>query len=328
MCVIVVKPAGAACPTLETLKACWESNPDGAGLAMSERGSVFWRKGFMNFDDFAAYYAQEKLPQRVNQALVFHFRIGTHGLKDGGNTHPFPLSGDPATLRQLAGRASVTVAHNGVFRNTVKLPKVSDTGQFIADCVSDHTGEGDPDIVAFWNKNKDVVSWSRLAILMPKNVFRLLGSWHCADDSECFFSNASWKFKTYTPPVGGYRYAGGCGGYGGDYWDDTDYRDGWLGAKNKKGVELTGTERKNWLGATVLTGAPTQPQGNAATLAAAQAVISGAAAAAAKTQKIPNIAPTGVKVKAGKVWFVTKKEVTLSDGSKGVTYETSDKAAK
>lgn len=307
MCVIVVKPAGAECPDLKTLEDCWDSNPDGAGIAMSERGSVFWRKGFMNFKDFADYYEAESLPRRDNQALVFHFRIGTHGLKDGGNTHPFPLSKDPFVLRQLAGRSQVTVAHNGVFKNEVTLPKVSDTGQFVADCCLEHTGSGIPDIVAYWNRHKDVVSWSRLAVLYPKNKYTLLGTWHCKDDCGCFFSNMSWKRYTCTVPAGRWS---GCGYdfYGGEDIPDTP------GGAVEKGSTLVGTGQRNWLGANKLEAGTAG--GPAATLAAADAVLKGAPSGCSKTQKISVAPATG----GGKVWFCGKKEVVLPDGSKGLTF--------
>lgn len=45
MCVIVYKPKGVAMPPLETLRACWEHNPDGAGLMFQRAGASAGRRG-------------------------------------------------------------------------------------------------------------------------------------------------------------------------------------------------------------------------------------------------------------------------------------------
>jgi hypothetical protein len=225
MCVIVFKPAGAECPTMDVLESCWTANPDGAGIAVSEKSSVFMRKGFMKFSELANFCTENKVAGRVGQAIMFHFRIGTHGLKDAGNTHPFPISADPATLRQLTGRHAEVVAHNGVFSNVVTLPEVSDTGQFMADCAGEG---GDP--VDYWNKHPTIRGWSRLFIMRPRNRYILLGDWHCSADSPCMFSNLNWKVKKYVAPTGadcGFYEGGGYGGYGyGDgYGKSVDYED-------------------------------------------------------------------------------------------------------
>lgn len=250
MCVIVFKPAGAECPTMDTLESCWTANPDGAGIAVSERGSVFMRKGFMKFSELADFCARNKVASRVGQAVMFHFRIGTHGLKDAGNTHPFPISASPAALRQLTGRHPVIVAHNGVFSNIVTLPEVSDTGQFAADCAGDG---GDP--VEYWNKHPQIRGWSRLFIMRPQNRYTLLGDWHCERDSPCVFSNLNWKVKKYEAPTGagcGLYGEGGYGGYGdgygrsvddgyfcnGDFWDRQSGKSrakGWWHGRKKAG---------------------------------------------------------------------------------------------
>lgn len=224
MCVIVFKPAGADIPPLKTLAECWAKNPDGAGIAVSGRTTVQVRKGFMKFKQLEDFYYSEKLAERVRAAMVFHFRIGTHGLKDAGNTHPFPVSNRVNVLRSLSGNYPCAVAHNGIFTNkakTEKLPKVSDTGQFLADCCVRRGGN----VEKFWNDNPDVVGWSKLVILRPENRYTLLGSWSLMDNCGCFFSNMYWP-ETST----GYgKLAQNCGGYSPldtygygypDSWDD------------------------------------------------------------------------------------------------------------
>lgn len=40
MCIIVYKPEGATMPSTDTLRRCFEENPDGAGFMWPERGRV------------------------------------------------------------------------------------------------------------------------------------------------------------------------------------------------------------------------------------------------------------------------------------------------
>ena len=218
MCVAILKPAGAECPSMSVLKDCWDANKDGAGVAVSEKDSVFICKGFMKFADFESWFHKAKLGKRVGQAIVFHFRIGTHGCKDGGNTHPFPVSDKPKVLRQLTGRFSMAVAHNGIFSNKVTLPDVSDTGQFLADCAA---AGGDP--LKFWDDNKNVTGWSRLVVLKPGNAYALRGDWHCVEGSGCLFSNLGWK--RYVPVTPVKSTVGFHGRYG--ECDESDYGDWW-----------------------------------------------------------------------------------------------------
>ena len=36
MCVAIYKPAGVECPSIDILKACWDSNPDGRGFYIAQ----------------------------------------------------------------------------------------------------------------------------------------------------------------------------------------------------------------------------------------------------------------------------------------------------
>ena len=223
MCVAVLKPAGADVPSLDILKKCWESNPDGAGIALSEDDCVYFRKGFMTFSAFEAFYLANNVADRVSQAIAFHFRIGTHGLKDGGNTHPFPVSEDADVLRALEGRAPLMIAHNGVFSIPISIKDVSDTGQFIANCAK--TAAKDP--VAYWNDNATITRSSRMLVIRPGNRFTLLGDWHFSEKANgSFFSNTYWNRTTYVSHTdddyrgrypGGYSCGTGNGWSGGTY---------------------------------------------------------------------------------------------------------------
>ena len=232
MCVIVFKPAGAEAPSMDVLEDCWSSNPDGAGLAVAEKEHVYVKKGFMKLKDFKNFYATRGLKDRVSQAMMFHFRVGTHGLKDAGNTHPFPVSPNPLILRRIEGRYPTAVAHNGVFQLKVALPEVSDTGQFMANCFMEKKTPED-----YWKDNPSIRGWSRLVILRPGGRYKLLGDWHCEADDGCFYSNLSWKRSKYASKWAGntghgmgFAYQGGC------YTMD-DYEDCYGGYTSKAATE-------------------------------------------------------------------------------------------
>jgi hypothetical protein len=194
MCVAVFKPAGADTPTLEILRKCWDANPDGAGVAISEKNHVYLKKGFMEFKALEKFYKRNRLKDGIDRAMVFHFRIGTHGPKDAGNTHPFPVTDNPDILRGTEGRFKQIAAHNGIMSNTIENPesKISDTGQFLVNCFR---AGGDP--VKYWQANPKEVGGGKLVVLKPGNRFTLLGSWQAETEvgGGCFYSNLTWKWR-------------------------------------------------------------------------------------------------------------------------------------
>lgn len=132
MCIIVYKPAGTDFPSWETLKNCFENNPDGAGYMFSDEHGVHLHKGFMKWDDFK----RSLKPHRKNgqqYPFVLHFRITTHGGTKPEMTQPFPLSDDVKTLKRLDSNCKVGVAHNGIIPMTSDAKKISDTALFIKD---------------------------------------------------------------------------------------------------------------------------------------------------------------------------------------------------
>ena len=80
MCVAIYKPAGIETPSLDTLKQCWDANPDGAGFALRTEGeySIGIHKGYMTWKQFVAAYEKYRLADFTGD-LLLHFRIATHG---------------------------------------------------------------------------------------------------------------------------------------------------------------------------------------------------------------------------------------------------------
>ena len=113
MCVIVVKNPGVELPTLKTLKECWTTNPDGAGILWQDsNGAIRGHKGFMTWKAFkAAWQAHNFTP---DHAVIIHFRIATAGGIRPENCHPFPVASRNNKLQALEFSTDLAVAHNGV----------------------------------------------------------------------------------------------------------------------------------------------------------------------------------------------------------------------
>lgn len=197
MCIIVVKPAGVTPPSRETLRECFASNPDGAGLMWANGKTVTIRKGFMTFSDFCK--ALDKVP--ASAAAVYHFRISTHGGTKPELCHPFPLSSDTAELTALETQNRLGVTHNGVVHAANPAKGESDTLAFIRDTLAPlrtlcedltHNEQAQ-------NVIKSVLG-SKMAILDNSGDFCLIGEF--IEDKGCYFSNTSylprvWSYSNY-----------------------------------------------------------------------------------------------------------------------------------
>ena len=117
MCVIVAKKRGIELPSKKTLKDCFETNPDGAGLMyVNNNKKVVIEKGFMTFETF--YQKLMELNKKYNlkkKALVMHFRITTQGGTSPENCHPFPVTDDEKKLKSTYLECdNIAFAHNGI----------------------------------------------------------------------------------------------------------------------------------------------------------------------------------------------------------------------
>lgn len=116
MCIIILRPAGRPLPTDDTMRNCWESNPDGGGLMWSHGGGLFTIKGLMSLEEMKA--AAARIP--VEAVAAYHFRIGTHGAKNAENTHPWIIDATSALM------------HNGVLSWLGDDRNVSDSKRLAA----------------------------------------------------------------------------------------------------------------------------------------------------------------------------------------------------
>lgn len=224
MCIIVVKNKGVKMPSKETLKICFENNPDGAGFMFNFNNRVYISKGYMTFDDFES--AINKVDKKVNLekcGLVMHFRISTQGGVNKKLCHPYPLSDNMKHLKKLFCKCNIGIAHNGIIDLTSSYYKKNidhnDTMEFITDYLS----------LIIRNKNyyKDEktlllierLCGSRLAILDTDAHIELIGEgWN--ENQGIWYSNTSWKEEKVKPSkyfgYGSYSYK--------DYgWCDDDF---------------------------------------------------------------------------------------------------------
>lgn len=139
MCILIVKPAGALAPDVDTLANCWINNPDGAGVAYNESGRIVLRKGFDQFDKFARAVAS--IP--TDSAALIHCRISTSGGVCAELTHPYPISNDVKALRKtkqvlkpLNNAHTHAVAHNGIFNSVDIIKGLNDTASVVANCLA------------------------------------------------------------------------------------------------------------------------------------------------------------------------------------------------
>lgn len=164
----------------DTLKNSWDANPDGAGFMYAEEGKVHIVKGLMTFQDFLEAYEPHK-----DKACALHFRIATHGNVDAANTHPFRVSD------------TLGLVHNGIINNiSCDIDTaMSDTWHFTEKIMKpfeqhwQHPG--------FQSLVENFIGFSKLILLDGEGNFSIYnekqGMWDC----QCWFSNSSYKRKTY-----------------------------------------------------------------------------------------------------------------------------------
>lgn len=117
MCIAIVKTKDGNI-TDKQLKNCFESNPDGAGIAYSHNGSLWIVKGIFTSKEFIEQY--HKAVELADGAMLIHCRISTSGKIDKTNCHPHVV------------HDNCVMIHNGVLKIDVpKDSKVSDTVLYV-----------------------------------------------------------------------------------------------------------------------------------------------------------------------------------------------------
>ena len=131
MCIIAVKKANQQLPDNKVFETMFKNNPDGAGFMYNYKGKVIIQKGYMSYETFSeALRAVCDTIDTYSIAMVFHFRIATHGGVNQALCHPFPLSGKASHLKRLYGSYELGIAHNGIIPIEPRKG-LSDTQEYI-----------------------------------------------------------------------------------------------------------------------------------------------------------------------------------------------------
>ena len=208
MCIAIVKTKEAIIND-DTLKACYEANPDGAGIAFSKEGQLYLMKGIFNEDEFLK--AVRKYEQEADGAMLIHCRIGTSGLKDKNNCHPHVIN------------EHCVMIHNGVL--DIDVPEgslISDTVLYVEKHLR-NLPEG------FMNNKEimrlisnDIGSNNKFCFLNEKGEYAIANEEEGEWENGVWYSNDNYKWHM------SYEY----GGYGGYY-----YGQEWLDKAVKKETE-------------------------------------------------------------------------------------------
>lgn len=195
MCIIIYKPEGKQFPSKDTLRTCFENNPDGAGFMLPYKDSVRIYKGFMSFESFYTCLEDVRDYAGDNTPYVLHFRITTQAGVRADCTHPYPIARDMDVLRLLRCRCNIGVAHNGIINLTSTWGKkvtYNDTMQYITDylalLIKDRRYYKDADTLQLIERTCK----SKLAIMDGSGKTTLIGEF-ITDELGVFYSNSSYK---------------------------------------------------------------------------------------------------------------------------------------
>jgi predicted glutamine amidotransferase len=114
MCIAILN-AGAKV-SFEDFKTSLENNPDGFGMAWIEDKTIKVFRS-LSLNAKTLYKKYSAIYDKTSQPIMLHFRIGTSGLNDLSNCHPFYINKE------------LIFCHNGVIQGMGTVKK-SDTREF------------------------------------------------------------------------------------------------------------------------------------------------------------------------------------------------------
>lgn len=203
MCLITCAPKGTL-KTVDALKSFIkrgvESNRDGSGLMWKINGNktVNFQKGYRKEEDILKKI--ESLNLGINDELIFHSRIGTSGLMNDENMHPFIVTDDKTILLKTSGRVSLPVmAHNGYFMDySFTNSNYSDTFHFVLEFA------GIPEIRALLIRDSKLfeelfkdshIKRTKLAFLFPEKDMVMYGDF--IKDDGYYHSHGGYREPVY-----------------------------------------------------------------------------------------------------------------------------------
>jgi RNase P subunit RPR2 len=199
MCLIVVKESGVKLPEKEHLENGSFSNKDGMGIALHKKNSI----GVLIKKDFTNVFLLNKwIEENVKEedSLIVHFRLGTSGLKDAGNAHPYPLVKDDKLLRTTELTWENAVAHNGIFKDYGGDKILNDTQEFIQEVLSDNIIKNNLKNPVIQKLLKESIGGSKLAFMLEDGKIITLGEYQ--EEKGVKFSNWGYRWSEHTTREG------------------------------------------------------------------------------------------------------------------------------
>lgn len=185
MCIAIYQAPGYRLTETE-LAACWENNPDGAGLSFFDKDREIVIKKTMNRSEFVDIYNKAVKEHGRYSEMAVHFRIATHGGVNINNCHPF-----------FTPDKSMSVIHNGIIPvlfNSKKDPR-SDTRVFVEEVIPSMPNNW-IDNEQLFNVVEEYIGSSKLVVLGANTessayIFNEdMGNW--SKDKKIWFSNRSY----------------------------------------------------------------------------------------------------------------------------------------
>lgn len=188
MCLAIYKPKDSEVPCDEYLRNGFLNNSDGAGFAVVQGDTVRIEKGFMTLQGFLDAFHKYNFTK--DSELFIHFRYGTCGGKGPELTHPFPISDNVPTMKQLSCTVHRALIHNGILGKGEK--DISDTMVFIRDVIAPMKTLLQEDSVK--KALAGMISNSKIAMFDKGNV-TLLGNW--LNHKGVYYSNSDYSDKAW-----------------------------------------------------------------------------------------------------------------------------------
>jgi hypothetical protein len=184
MCQAIVKPRTNNIDE-SVLRAAWNSNPHGAGIAYREGDTIRLSKGFFKLRSFLRAYRQV-----AHLDCLIHFRFATHGSLSADNCHPFPVGRDSAMI------------HNGILAAYTPPPDDdrSDTRIFVNNLLNPLLTDVTSTYRALRSVQQDLeahVRGNKLAFLTPDGFVIVNESWGEWQDGVWYSAGyplSSWEY--------------------------------------------------------------------------------------------------------------------------------------
>jgi len=229
MCIIAISDYNVQNLTKEVLETCFYNNDDGAGFASWNRQTQLWdvEKGFLKFEDFWEAFSAHNFGEE--DYVICHFRIGSSGNKDAGNTHPFPIVDNYDEMRELKFSVPNILFHNGVIGSGegIYSDTMKHTKNMIAPLLPHFEERGIKDIAI--EVSRDVSN--KWVVTRGSKIYQ----WGKFEKSKegWEFSNTSYSYRKAIIYNSNHYGAGWGSGYtlGGNQWDKYYDKNGEFDAK-------------------------------------------------------------------------------------------------